>query len=312
MGIASGETRKRALAAYKAGKGTQAEIAAFFGISTRTFQRWCERFKRSGSTHPKKRGHREAAYSGVDLKRLDRTIRKHPDATLEELRRLTHKSCSIMAVQRAVLRLGYSLKKTLSASERNRADVRRRRNQWLTNPLRRDPHRLIFIDESGAKTNMARLWGRARRGARVIDHVPHGHWNTTTMIGSIRLDGTVSCMAVEGATTAEVFREYVRQVLCPTLREGDIVIADNLSAHKDAQSKALICACGATFEFLPPYSPDFNPIENMWSTVKSHLRAARARTNEALVSAIGHALSTVTPSDAAGFFSSCGYTTSQS
>ncbi len=159
---------------------------------------------------------------------------------------------------------------------------------------------------------MTRLRARGRRGQRVRDCAPHGHWNTTTMIGSIRLDGTTSCMAIDGATTAEVFREYVRHVLCPTLRRGDTVIADNLSAHKDKESEALIKARGATLEFLPPYSPDFNPIENMWSKVKTHLRATKARTQETLFTAIGSALETITSKDAEGYFFSCGYTTSQS
>lgn len=177
--------------------------------------------------------------------------------------------------------------------------------------MHHDAYRYVFIDESAAKTNMTRLYGRGRRGQRVRDHTPHGHWNTTTMIGSLRLDGTVSCMAVDGATTQEVFREYIRQVLCPTLREGDIVIADNLSAHKDEESEALIRAKGATLEFLPPYSPDFNPIEKMWSKVKACLRAQKARTEEGLIQAIGLALKSITPEDSQGYFFSCGYTTSQ-
>ena len=178
--------------------------------------------------------------------------------------------------------------------------------------MRVDARRLVFIDESATKTNMTRLRGRARRGERVRDSAPHGHWNTTTMIGSIRLDGSVSCMAIDGATTGEVFRAYVERVLCPTLRPGDIVIADNLSAHKDAKSRAFIEARGAELVFLPPYSPDFNPIENMWSKVKNHLRSAKARTQDTLMTAIGHALETVTSKDAEGFFFSSGYTTLQS
>jgi len=118
-------------------------------------------------------------------------------------------------------------------------------------------------------------------------------------------------MAIEGATTREVFRQYVRHVLCPTLRHGDIVIVDNLAAHKDKESEALIKARGAALEFLPPYSPDFNPIEKMWSKVKTHLRASKARSQEPLFTAIGTALKTITPKDAEGFFLSCGYTTSQ-
>lgn len=132
------------------------------------------------------------------------------------------------------------------------------------------------------------------------------------MIGSIRLDGTTSCMTIDGPTTGDVFREYIRQVLCPTLRPGDIVIADNLAAHKDSESAALIQACGATLQNLPPYSPDFNPIENMWSKVKAHLRSAKARTEANLVTAIGRALGTITADNAKGYYSSCGYTTSHS
>ncbi len=178
--------------------------------------------------------------------------------------------------------------------------------------MQQDAQRLVFIDESSAKTNMTRLRGRGRRGQRVHDNAPHGHWNTTTMIGSIRFDGMTSCMAIDGAATTEVFRAYVRHVLCPTLRKGDIVIADNLSIHKDRESEALINACGASLEFLPPYSPDLNPIEKMWSKVKTHLRATKARTQNKLFVAIGKALGTVTATDSAGYFFSCGYTTSQS
>ena len=130
------------------------------------------------------------------------------------------------------------------------------------------------------------------------------------MIGSIRFDGQTSCLAVDGSTTTEVFREYVRQVLCPTLRRGDIVVVDNLSAHKDKESEALINAQGATLEFLPPYSPDLNPIEKMWSKVKAHLRAAKARTEEKLIDAIGQAFAAINSKDAEGYFFLCGYTTS--
>lgn len=198
------------------------------------------------------------------------------------------------------------------ASEQNRPDVRERRKNWKTSCANWDAGRLVFLDESAAKTNMTRLRGRGRRGQRVIDHAPHGHWNTTTMIASLRLDGTTSCLAVDGATTADVFREYVRQVLCPTLRSGDIVVADNLSAHKDRQSEALIKDRGATLLFLPPYSPDLNPIENMWSKVKSHLRASKARTEEDLIIAIRKAFEKITSADAKGYFFLCGYRTSLS
>lgn len=159
---------------------------------------------------------------------------------------------------------------------------------------------------------MTRLRGRGRGGQRVVDYAPYGRWSTVTLISSIRLDGTKACMTVDGATTQAVFREYVRQVLCPTLRPGDIVIADNLSAHKDKTSVVLIEGCGATLRFLPPYSPDFNPIENMWSKTKHCLRSAKARTPDELDVAIAKALEAITAKDARGYFFSCGYTTSHS
>ena len=154
---------------------------------------------------------------------------------------------------------------------------------------------------------MSRLRGRALRGERVYASVPHGHWYTTTMISSIRLDGSVSCMSVDSATDTEVFRAYVDQVLCPTLQSGDIVIMDNLSPHKSQTTIRLIEATGASVMFLPAYSPDLNPIERMWSKVKESLRAAEARTYSDLVDAIGTALAKVTRHDAMHWFASCGY-----
>jgi transposase len=127
------------------------------------------------------------------------------------------------------------------------------------------------------------------------------------MISSIRLDGATACMALEGTTDTESFRAYVREVLIPTLRPGDIVVMDNLSPHKSGQTTALIVNAGAEVLFLPAYSPDLNPIEKMWSKVKSLLRAAEARTSAELITAIGQALAQVTPQDALGWFASCGY-----
>jgi transposase len=170
-----------------------------------------------------------------------------------------------------------------------------------------DLHRLVFIDEAGAKTNMTRLYGRAEKGERVVDLAPHGHWCTTTMISSIRLNGTTACMAVDGSTTGDVFRAYTEHVLVPSLHPGDIVVLDNLSAHKDKVSREMIESVGAQVIFLPPYSPDLNPIEKMWSKVKQLLRGTKARTQESLLTAIGVALECVTEADALGWFDSCGY-----
>ena len=170
--------------------------------------------------------------------------------------------------------------------------------------------RLIFIDESGAKTNMTRLYGRSFDGQRVVDATPHGHWCTTTVISALRFDGSTADMVIDGATDGDVFRTYAEQILAPTLHAGDIVVMDNLAPHKMPVVIEAIEAHGAHVWFLPPYSPDFSPIEKMWSKVKAYLRKVRARTKDALWQAIGDALKTVTASDAVGWFQSCGYTQS--
>lgn len=154
---------------------------------------------------------------------------------------------------------------------------------------------------------MTRLRGRAPRGQRVYDAAPFGHWCTTTMLSSIRLDGTTACMTVDGATDTDVFEAFASSVLAPTLKPGDIVVMDNLSPHKVPQTIALIEQSGASVRFLPAYSPDLNPIEKMWSKVKEALRSAKARTEETLWAAIAAALASVTAQDAIGWFASCGY-----
>ena len=154
---------------------------------------------------------------------------------------------------------------------------------------------------------MTRLRGRAPRGQRVYDHAPAGHWGTTTMISSIRVDGSAACMTLNGATDTDVFSAYVQSVLMPALRPEDIVVLDNLSPHKGTAALRLIEQAGATVRFLPPYSPDFNPIEHMWSKVKTILRTEKARTEEALDAGIARALARVTASDARNWFAACGY-----
>jgi len=154
---------------------------------------------------------------------------------------------------------------------------------------------------------MTRLYGRALKGERAYDHAPHGHWCTTTMISSIRVNGETACLAIDSATNAEVFRCYVEYVLVPTLCPGDIVVLDNLSAHKDKAAIEMIEQIGAEVRFLPPYSPDLNPIEKIWSKVKQLLRGIKARGMEDLLDAIGKALSCVTETYAINWFASFGY-----
>jgi transposase len=198
-------------------------------------------------------------------------------------------------------------KKSLHAAEQDRAAVAAARQLWHEHLKDVPAQKLVFLDESGAKTNMTRTRGRAPRGVRVIDKVPHGHWATTTMISAIRTTGPCAAAVVTGATDSDVFLAYVQHVLVPELKPGDVVILDNLQPHKAKGVREMIEAAGAKLLYLPPYSPDFNPIENMWSKVKQHLRSAAARTFDALQEAVTSALETITPSDCAGYFRHCGY-----
>ena len=163
------------------------------------------------------------------------------------------------------------------------------------------------MDEAGSRTDLTRLYGRAQPGERVVEAVPAGHYKQLTMVGSLKLDGQAACMTLEGAIDGDSFLAYVDQVLCPTLREGDVVVLDNLSSHTGAKVEEAIAGRKAKLLFLPPYSPDLNPIEKMWSKVKQFLRQAKARTQEALEVAIKQALTTITAADAQGWFESCGY-----
>lgn len=154
---------------------------------------------------------------------------------------------------------------------------------------------------------MTRTRGRALKGVRVIDKVPAGHWKTTTMLAAVRTDGPLAGVVVSGATDTDVFLTWIEHALVPALRRGETVVMDNLPPHKNPRVRQLIESAGCRLLYLPPYSPDFNPIENLWSKVKSHLRSAAARTYDALQEAVTDALHAVTPTDCRGFFKHCGY-----
>jgi transposase len=170
-----------------------------------------------------------------------------------------------------------------------------------------DPDRFVFLDESHATTTMTRRYGRAPRGQRVVDHVPAGKYHSTTMLGALRRDGTIAALVYEGGTDVAVMQAFAEGELRRILRPGDIVVMDNLSAHKDARVIAAIKSAGAIVCHLPAYSPDLNPIEKMWSKVKEILRSLKSRTAEALLDAIGVALRAVTTTDVEGWFAHCGY-----
>ena len=181
------------------------------------------------------------------------------------------------------------------------------REAWFAGQPDLDPARLVFLDETWTATNMARLRGRSPRGERLRSPIPHGHWKTTTLVAGLRLSGIAAPFVLDGPINRDAFQAYVDQVLVPELTPGDIVVMDNLGSHKGPAVRAAIEAAGARLLFLPPYSPDFNPIEMAFSKLKALLRKAAERTVEGLWSTIGRLVDTVTPHECANFFAAAGY-----
>lgn len=183
----------------------------------------------------------------------------------------------------------------------------RRRLAWFDGQGDLDPDRLAFIDETWAKTNMGRTHGRRPRGERLRMGFPHGHWKTTTFVGALTARGMIAPFVLGGPINRDAFKAYVERVLAPELRPGNIVVMDNLSGHKGPRARALIEAAGAELRFLPPYSPDSNPIENAFAKLKALLRKAAERTVEGLWSAIGRIVDLFSPNECANYFRACGY-----
>jgi transposase len=193
------------------------------------------------------------------------------------------------------------------ASEQDRPDVARRRRRWRANQHRIDPRRLVFIDETWAKTNMAPLRGWGTRGRRLIAKVPHGHWQTLTFLAALRCDRIDAPCVIDGPINGASFRAYVEQFLLPTLVPGDVVIMDNLGSHKGRAIRDAIRSAGAHRLLLPPYSPDLNPIEQAFAKLKALLRKAAARTVEGLWATIGRIAGALTPAECANYFAAAGY-----
>jgi transposase len=195
----------------------------------------------------------------------------------------------------------------IHAAEQDRPDVAARRTRWRVEQLHLDPKRLIFIDETWAKTNMTRLRGRAPRGERLIEKVPHGHWRTTTLIAALDVHGVRCSTTVDGAVNGEVFTAFVEHVLTPTLDRDEIVIMDNLSAHKVHGVREAIESVGASVVYLPPYSPDLNPIELAFSKLRQLMRSCKHRLVEPLWRDVQRMLDAISPTDALHFYQHCGY-----
>jgi transposase len=200
-----------------------------------------------------------------------------------------------------------SEKKSLHAVERDTEANLQRREQFRKEVQQIAPEQLIFLDESGVTTEMTRRYGRAQGGQRVSEATPASHWKTLTILGAMSCSGLLATMTVEAPTDGDVFFAYLEQVLCPQLQPRQVVVMDNLSTHKVAGVRERIEACGARLLYLPPYSPDLNPIEKCWSKLKQVLRSLQARTLEALEQAIAEAIRTISPDNAQAWFRHAGY-----
>jgi transposase len=186
--------------------------------------------------------------------------------------------------------------------------VAARRQQWQAEQAAWDIEKLVFLDETWASTNMSRRYGQSPRGQRLVSAVPHGHWKTTTFVAALRASGLSAPLVIDGAMNGELFVGYIEQILVPTLRPGDVVVLDNLSCHKRLRVPELIEGAGGVLLFLPPYSPDLNPIEQVFAKLKALLRQAQERTVEGLWSFLGRALDLFAPGECRNYIRHCGYT----
>jgi transposase len=201
-------------------------------------------------------------------------------------------------------------KRSLAPAEQTRDDVAEARaawQQWQAAAPALRPTDVVFVDECGIATDMARRYGRAAGGQRARGAVPHGRWTRLTVLGGLTLAGLTACMSIEGAADTAVMVAFVEHVLVPTLTPGQVVVLDNLSVHRAARVRELVEQAGCTLRFLPPYSPDLNPIEPAWSKLKTLLRGVGARTTATLEQALAGVITAITPDDARGYFHHCGY-----
>ena len=264
--------------------------------------------ERSARAQGRPRGSKLDAHRDFVLSRLDET----PDLTLQGLQEMLREErgvdASLSTIWGFLSGAGRTFKKkSLHASEQDRPDVLEQREAWFEGQLDLNPRKLVFVDETWASTNMTPLYGWARRGERLRASAPFGSWKRTTFVAGLRLTGMTAPMIIEGSINGASFLDYVRRYLAPTLTPGDIVVIDDLSSHKSDDVRDAIEAVGASVRFLPPYSPDFSPIEKAFAKLKALLRRAAARTSEAVRAALEKFAGIFTPTECANFFAACGY-----
>lgn len=303
------ELRERAVAASDIYGLDRA--AHLFNIGTASLKRWRARKRETGSLAPsamggdRRAGHKTAAH-------LEDAILEKPDRILRELAGWFNEhlgwALSVSGLWRAAQRSGFRRRrKAVLAVERNSERSRQLRREFFERLVAIDPAQLVFLDESGVQRGMHRPLAWRRRGSVVVGRAVRNRGTVTTILGALSREGLIATMYGEGATTTEVFVAFLTQVLVPQLKPGNVVVLDNLGAHQPQRVREIIEAAGASVLFLPPYSPELNPIENAWSKLKTHIRALAPQTLAELHEAICKAVAAVTPADARGWFSHAGY-----
>jgi transposase len=303
----SNDLRKRILDAVDNKEGSRRKLAVRFKVNASTITKLLRLRRETGSFEPRPHGGGvEPTLDHDALERLRKLVETTPDATLESLRQQMGIAGTRMIICRALQKLGLPLKrKSPHASERDAPDVPEERREFAEDVEPIEPERFVFVDETGVTTAMTPAYGRAPRGERVESSAP-ASWESVTVIAALAADGVRAPLAIEGAVNALTFLASVEKVLVPALRRGDVVIFDNLSSHLSPEVTAAIERAGASVLPLPPYSPDFSPIEEMFSKFKGFLRRIGARAKEHLYNSIGDGLREVTPQDILGWFRHAG------
>ena len=303
------DLRERVVAALEAGQSCRA-VAKTFTVSVASVVKWSQRQRATGSVAPRPVGGRRPYAVARERKWLLARVAEKPDLTLRALLlelRERGMVVSYYALWHFLQHEGITFKKSLHASEQDRPDVKRRRERWRAHQAKLDPARLVFIDETWAKTNMTRTHGRCAKGKRLIAKAPFGKWQTLTFLAALRTDRIDAPCVVDGPINGRSFQAYVEQILVPALNPGDIVIMDNLGSHKGKAVRKAIRAAGAKLFFLPPYSPDLNPIEQVFAKLKTLLRKAAERTTEDTWKRIGQLLDAFSPTECANYLRNAGY-----
>lgn len=309
----SNDLRTRVIEAYENKEGSMRQLAKRFLVSLFFVWTLIKRYRETGKVDPKPHGGGNPSKideAGIEV--LRSLVEEDSDATVEELQKCfeekTQIKVSTSAVGRALLK--YKLtrkKKTLRATEQDTDKVKKHHKEYFEEIEKIDPEDLVFLDETGSNIAMHRKYARSPKGERAYDSRPAKRGGNVTIIGALSLSGIVAAMSIDGAADGDVFTAYITEVLVPQLREGNVVVMDNVSTHKVAGIREAIESVNARVLNLPEYSPELNPIEECWSKVKSVLRTIGARTRELIDQAITEALETITEKDALGWFTHAGY-----